>query len=125
MAKKKSNKRDVNPQEMPLAIPAEMQALFGSLGISPGDLEALALLQTFAQSSDMDIGELIDTMLPGFEESEEVRPRGKKPGRKSRSSKSKTGARVSDDLDELVELALAQRSLEKNAGDAGAGCQDW
>jgi len=114
MARKKSKKQD-------LTAPAnlqDMQAIFEEMGLPQGDPESMALLQQLMQNSGMNLSELFATMLPALEEAgvmdelEEVPPKAKKSGGKSKSSKKKTGG-PSDDLDELVEDALAQRSPKK------------
>ena len=113
MAKKKSKKSGLIPPEMPQATPAAMQALLEELGIPQGDPASMALLQSLVQNSGLDVGELFASLLPELDETDEIRPSGKKPGRKSKTSKSKAGGRRTDDLDEMVEEALSQRSPEK------------
>jgi hypothetical protein len=119
MAKKKSKKRNVIPPEIPLATPLEMQAIFEALEAPKSDQEILDSLQSIAERSGMTFGDLLATIFPGLEDSQRldepdvVRPRGKQPGRRSRSSKSKVSRREADDLDELVEEAISQRSPEK------------
>ncbi len=113
MAKKKSKKkRDATALPSP-ATPVEMQALFEELGLPHGNPEAMALLQSLVQNSGMNIGELFATMLQGIDEADEMRAPEKKPGRKSKSSKSGSDGRKTEDLDDLVEKALSQRSPEK------------
>ena len=111
MAKKKSKKQDLSP---PATLDG-MQAIFEEMGLPPGDPEAMAMLQQLIKNSGMNLGELFSMMLPTLEEAgvmndiEEVRPKAKRSSGKSKSSKRKAGG-PSDDLDELVEDALSQRS---------------
>ncbi|GEM_PF-1039146 len=116
MAKKKSKKQDLTaPENL-----QDMQAIFEEMGLPQGDPESMALLQQLLQNSGMNLSELFATMLPVLEETgvmdkiELVRPKAKKSGGKSKSLKlkKKIGG-PSDDLDELVEDALAQRSPKK------------
>jgi len=109
MAKKKSKKSDVPPP----ATTAEMQAFLEEMGIPQGDPASMALLQSLIQDSSINVGELFASLLPGLDQAHEIRLPGKKPGRKSKTSKSKAGGRRTDDLDDLVEAALSQRSPEK------------
>ncbi len=98
---------------MPQATPAAMRKLFKELGVPEGNPEAIALLQSLAQNSGMSVGELFAAILPGLDVEDEIRTAEKRAGRKSKASKSKAGGRRTDDLDDLVEVALAQRSPEK------------
>jgi len=109
MAKKKSKKDDVTPP----ATLAKMQAFLEELGIPEGDPVSLALLQSLSQDSRIEVGKLFASLSQGLDQADEIRPPGKKPGRKAKTSKSKAGGRRTDDLDELVEAALSQRSPEK------------
>ena len=114
MAKKKSKKQDLTP-------PANLQdlpAVFEEMGLPQGDPESMALLLQLMQSSGMSLSELFATILPALEEGgvldevQEVRPKSKKTGSKSKSSKKKSTAKAHD-LDAMVEAALAQRSPKK------------
>ena len=119
MAKKKSKKQD-------LTAPAnlqDMQAIFEEMGLPPGNPDSIALLQQLMQNSDMNLSELFAMMMPALEEAglmdeiQVVRPKAKKSGGKSKSSKKTNTSGQSDDLDELlddmVEDALSQRSPKK------------
>ena len=114
MAKKKSKKQHLAPP----ATLQDMQAVFEQMGLPQGDPEAMAMLQQLIRNSGMDLSELFSMMLPALEEAgimddvEEVRPKTKKSGGKAKSSKKKDGGQ-SDDLDDLVEDALSQRTPKK------------
>ncbi len=88
------------------------------MGLPQGDPESMALLLQLMQSSGMSLSELFATILPALEEGgvlddvQEVRPKSKKTGSKSKSSKKKSTAKAHD-LDAMVEVALAQRSPKK------------
>ena len=112
MAKKKSKKRAAtSPRSQ--TTPVELQALLDELGIPQGDPASMALLQSLVQNSGVNVGQLFASLLPGLDEPDHTRPPEKKPGRKSKSSKSKSRGRSTEDLDDLVEIALAQQTPEK------------
>lgn len=114
MAKKKSKQQDLTPP----ATLQDMQAIFEEMGLPPGNPEAMAMLQQLMRNSGMNLGELFTMMLPVLEgagvmdDVEEVRPKPKKSAGKAKSSKKKSGEQ-SNDLDDLVEDALSQRSPKK------------
>ncbi len=98
---------------MPQATPVELQAILNELGIPQGDPASMALLQSLVQNSGLNVAELFASLLPELDEADEIRSPGKMSGRKSKSSKSRASGRRADDLDEIVEEALSQRSPEK------------
>ncbi|MEJ7591610.1 MAG: hypothetical protein WKF77_08685 [Planctomycetaceae bacterium] len=112
MAKKKSKKRAATTPPSQ-TTPVELQALLDELGIPQGDPASMALLQSLVQSSGVNVGELFASLLPELDEADNTRPPEKKPGRKSKSSKSKSRGRSTEDLDDLVESALSGQTPEK------------
>lgn len=110
MAKKKSKPRDLTPP----ATPDAMRAIFEEMGLPTGDPESMALLQSLVQNSGMDIAQLFAALVPELDAAGKFGPPRKKSGGKSKSkSRTKGGGRSADDLDDLVEKAMSQRSPEK------------
>lgn len=114
MAKKKPKQQDLSPP----ANLQDMQAIFEEMGLPQGDPESMAMLQQLMRNSGMNLSELFAMMLPALEEAgvmedvEEIRPQAKKAGSKAKSSKKRSGG-PANDLDDLVEDALSQRSPKK------------